>query len=295
MSTSLADQNPPLPEGSHAISRLLYKAAVLAVALTNSSLCYAGNEDFSVKKIFTSLSSDHDLVVVAYPSPLRAKSPPIEKIGKLLNGIFVEATNLAKTVYMREYHGNGWILDQANHWIANRYLWAADEFDLFVADAETNTILFNNVLEAYAKHPAADEWVAIRFRPSARIQEYLDEGFQDTLLFVDPADMAAQASRNLPEDSLAHIKSMRIDGVALGPAQWTPDGSRFAVLVWKNGAVSAVQYDTQLRETARTAIDLQVDRETALSVWLKKDLAPIVKGILSDSRTFESTTAVPSP
>src|SRR5437667_12227865 len=102
MNTSLAEQNPHLPEGSHAVSRFLYKAAVLAVALTNSSLCYAGNEDFSVKKIFTSPSNHHDLVVVAYPSPIGAKNPPLEKIGKFLNGIFVEATNLADTVYMRE-------------------------------------------------------------------------------------------------------------------------------------------------------------------------------------------------
>jgi hypothetical protein len=277
------------------MSRFPYKAAVLAVALTNSSLCYAGNEDFSVKKIFTSPSSHHDLVVVACPSSLGAKNPPLEKIGKFLNGIFVEATNLARTVYTREYHGNGWILDQPNHWIADRYLWAADESGLFVADAETNTILFNNVLAAYAKNPATDKWVAIRFRPSARIQEYLEEKFRDSLLLVDPAHMAAQSARDLPEDSLAHVKSMRVDGVALGPPEWAADGSRFAILVWENGVVSAVQYDTQLRETARTAIDLQVDRETALSVWLKKDLAPLVKRILSDSRTFESKTAVPSP
>jgi len=295
MNTSLAEQNPHQPEGPHAMSRLLYEAAVLAVALTNSSLCYAGNEDFSVKKIFTSPSNHHTLVVIACPSSLGAKNPPLEKIGKFLNGIFVEATNLARTVYTREYHGNGWILDQPNHWIADRYLWTADEYGLFVADAETNTILFNNILEAYAKNPAADKWVAIRFRPSARIQEYLEEKFRDSLLLVDPAHMAAQSPRDLPEDSLAQVKSMRVDGVALGPPEWATDGSRFAILVWKNGVVSAVQYDTQLRETARTAIDLQVDRETALSVWLKKDLAPLVKRILSNSRTFESKTAVPLP
>lgn len=277
------------------MSRFLYNAAVLAAALANSSVCYAGNEDFSVEKIFTSPSGRRDLVVVAYPAPLVAKNPPIEKIGKLLDGIFVEATNLARTVFTREYHGNGWILDQPNHCIADRYLWTADKSGLFIADAETNTILFNNVLTAYAKNPAADKWVAIRFRPSARIQEYLEEKFRDSLLLVDPEDLAAQSPRDLPEDSLAQVKSMRVDGVALGPPEWGADGSRFAILVWKNGVVSAVQYDIQLRETARTAIDLQVDRETALSVGLKKDLAPVVKGILSDSRTFESKTAVPSP
>ena len=84
------------------MTRFLYKVAVLAVALTNSSLCCAGHEDFSVKKIFTSPSSQDDLVVVAYPSPLSMKSPPIEKIGKLISGIFVEATNLARTVFTRE-------------------------------------------------------------------------------------------------------------------------------------------------------------------------------------------------
>jgi len=295
MKTSPVEQNLHPSQGPHAMSRFPYKAAVLVVALTNSSLCYAGNEDFSVKKIFTSPSSHHDLVVVACPSSLGAKNPSLEKIGKFLNGIFVEATNLARTVYTREYHGNGWILDQPNHWIADRYLWTADESGLFVADAETNTILFNNVLEAYAKNPATDKWIAIRFRPSARIQEYLEEKFRDSLLLVDPADMAAQSARDLPEDSLAHVKSMGVDGVALGPPEWGADGSRFAILVWENGVVSAVQYDTQLRETARTAIDLQVDRETALSVWLKKDLAPLVKRILSDSRTFESKKGVPSP
>src|SRR5438477_9966552 len=112
MSTSLGDQKSGYPpEDPQAMSRFLYKAAVLAVAFTHSSLCYGGNDDFSVKQIFTSPNSHHDLVVVAYPPPLGAKSPPSEKIGKLLNGIFVEATNRAYTVFTREYHGNGWILD----------------------------------------------------------------------------------------------------------------------------------------------------------------------------------------
>src|SRR5438445_13370340 len=97
------------------MSRFLYKAAVLAVALTNSSLCYAGNEDFSVKKIFTSPSSHHDLVVVAYPSPIGAKNPPLEKIGKSLNGIFVDATNLADTDYMPESLGNGCVSRTPDH------------------------------------------------------------------------------------------------------------------------------------------------------------------------------------
>ncbi len=70
------------------------------------------------------------------------------------------------------------------------------------------------------------------------------------------------------------------------PPEWAADSSRFAILLWKNGAVSAVQYDTKLRETARTAVDLQVDRETALSVGLKKDLAPVSKRILSDPEPF---------
>jgi hypothetical protein len=261
----------------------------LSAVLVASGVNWPG--PFTVKKVFKSPTGIREIVVVTTPSP-QPNTPPIELIGKMVNGSFVEAKNLAKTVYRREYHGNGWILGQQPIWIDDRLMCAQDEDGLFVADAETNTILFNNVLEAYAKDPVADKWVAIRFRPSARIQEYLEEGFQDTLLFIDPADMAAQAARDLPKDSLAHIKSMRIDGVALGPPQWVADGSRFGVLVWKNGAVAAVRYDTQLRETARTAVDLQVDRKTALSVWLNKELTPVVKRILSDPRTFES--AVPS-
>jgi hypothetical protein len=243
-------------------------------------------EDFVIKATLRSPSSTHEFVVISRPSRLGGHNPPEEFIGRIFNGRFVKATNLSYTVYTREYHGNGWVLGREQHWIDDRFVWTSDEFGLFIGDAETNTILLNNVLEAYAKNPVADKWVAIRFRPSARTQEYLDEGFQDKLLFIDPVDMAAQASRDLPKDSLAHIKSMQTDGVALGPPEWARDGSRFGVLVWKNGAVAAVQYDTDLRETARTTIDLQIDRETALSVSLKKELAVVVKRVLSDPRTF---------
>jgi hypothetical protein len=265
---------------------------ILPITAAVSSACVffvqgqTAQDHFVVKATLRSPNSTRELVVISRPSRLGGHNPPEEFIGKVFNGSFVEATNLAYTVYRREYHGNGWVLGREQHWIDDRFAWMSDDFGLFIADVETNTILVNNVLEAYAKNPLADKWVGIRFRPSARMQEYLEEDFQDTLLFLDPTDMAAQASRDLPKDSLAHVKSMRTDGVALGPPEWTPDASRFAVLVWKSGAVSAVQYDTKLRETARTAIDLHINRETALSVWLKKELAAVVKRILSDPRTF---------
>jgi hypothetical protein len=210
----------------------------ITAALSFACLCFAqgqATQDFVVKTIFRSPSSTGALVVISRPSRLGGHNPPEEFIGRIVNGTFVEATNLSYTVYIREYHGNGWILGGDQHWIDDRFVWTSDDFGLFIADAATSTILVNDVLEAYAKDPVADKWVAIRLRPSARMQEYLDEDFQDTLLFIDPVDMAAQASRDLPKDSLAHIKSMRIDGVALGPPQWARDGSRFAILVWKNG------------------------------------------------------------
>jgi hypothetical protein len=156
-------------------------------------------------------------------------------------------------------------------------------------------MLLDHVFMGYAKSPTSDEWAAIRFRPTARMQEQLDEDFQDTLLLID-AQSAAIRLRDVTETNfVGHLKAVQPGGVILAKPVWSDDGLAFAVLTWKQGTVGAVRYDTTLREAIRTIVDLIVDRESALSTGLNKDLAHAAAKILSDPRTFQSPSPNPAP
>lgn len=250
-------------------------------------LVYAQAPQMTVKATYKSPVIGRELVVVSVPSPLGAENPLEELIGKIERGAFVEAKNLAHTAYTREYHGNSWIIGTGLNWISDRFVWTADEMGLFVADAETNTILVNNVLTAYVKSPIADQWAAIRFRPTSRAQERLDENFEDTILLLDPETMAAEAARSPDTDPLSHGKAVKASGIVLAQPEWARDGSAFAVLTWNRGTVQAVRYDANLNETSRTAVNLQVDSESALSLSLNTNLVEKAKSILSDPTVFQ--------
>jgi hypothetical protein len=251
---------------------------------------------FTVAKVFKSPTGIREIVVVTTPARSKTPAPPVELIGKMVNGSFVEAKNLAETVYRREYHGSGWIRDLEPTWIDDRLICAHDSIGIFIADAETNTILFNNVLAnypdyvlaGYAKSPTAQRWAAVRFRPTTRIQAQLTDDFEDTVLLIDPRRVAAAAAGIQEPDSLAHVQSAKPGGVALAAPEWSRDGSAFAILTWKQGAVEAVRYNSNLREIGRVAVKIQVERETALSLAFKPELAKTAKNILRDPTTFQS-------
>jgi hypothetical protein len=249
---------------------------------------------FTVARVFKSPTGIREIVVVTTPS-LRPNTPPIELIGKMVNGSFVEAKDLAKTVYHREYHGNGWILGGEPIWIDDRLMCTQDVIGIFIGDTQTNRILFNNVLAGYAKSPTAEQWAAVRFRPTARIQPLLTDDFNDAVLLIDPRRMVATAAGMQETDSLAHVQSAKPGGVVLAPPEWSPDGSAFAVLTWKQGAVAAVRYDSNLREIARVPINIRVDRETALSLAFKPELAQTARNILRDPTTFQSASRTAPP
>lgn len=266
-----------------------FSAAVVA-----SSINWPG--PFTVAKVFKSPTGIREIVVVTTPARSRTPAPPVELIGRMVNGSFLEAKNLAETVYLHEYHGNGWIRDGEPTWIDDRLVCAHDSIGIFIADAETNTILFNNVLAGYpdyvlpgyAKSPTAEQWAAVRFRPTARIQPLLTDDFEDTVLLIDPRRVAAAAAGIQEPDSLAHVQSAKPGGVALAAPEWSPDGSAFAILTWKQGAVEAVRYNSNLREIGRVAVKIQVERETALSLAFKPELAQTAKNILRDPTIFQS-------
>jgi len=151
-------------------------------------------------------------------------------------------------------------------------------------------MLLDHVFEAYAKSPVSDQWAAIRFRPTTRMQEQLDEDFQDTLLLIDPQHVAIHLRDVSEANFVAHLKAVQPGGVMLAKPVWSDDGSAVAVLTWKQGTVAAVRYDRSLREIARAIVELRVDRQSALSTGLNEDLAPIAARILADPRTFESAS-----
>jgi hypothetical protein len=58
-------------------------------------------------------------------------------------------------------------------------------------------MLVNHIFTAYEKSPIDNKWAAIRLRATGRYQESLDANFQDTILVVDPHDVANRIA-NLP-------------------------------------------------------------------------------------------------
>jgi hypothetical protein len=64
-------------------------------------------------------------------------------------------------------------------------------------------------------------------------------------------------------------------------ASYDPDD-----LTWNRGVVEAVRYDTNLNETGRTAVTLQVNRESALSLSLDTNVARAAESILSKPTIF---------
>src|SRR5262249_2555772 len=123
----------------------------------------------------------------------------------------------------------------------------------------------------------------------------LTDDFEDTVLMIDPHDVANQIGNATEDNFVGQMKAAQPGGIILAKCEWAPDGLGFAVLVWKCGNVKAVRYDANLNETARVPVNLQVDHESALSLSLNPNLSETAKKILSDTKTFESTTAVPPP
>jgi hypothetical protein len=224
--------------------------------------------------------------VVATVAAHDSQYGPIFSLGSMTNGSFAPFADLPRPVYRREYHGSDWFETMPEQWIHDRFLVFADEYGLAIADVANRQMVLDHVFMAYAKSPTADEWAAIRFRPTARMQEQLEEDFQDTLLLIDPQSAATHVHEVTDANFVAHLKAVQPGGVILAEPVWSSDGSAVSVLVWKQGPVTAVRYDTGLRETGRTAVNVQIARKLALSTGLNKELAPLAKKILADPRTF---------
>jgi hypothetical protein len=128
--------------------------------------------------------------------------------------------------------------------------------------------------------------VAIRLRATGRHQPRLGDDFQDTVLMIDPHAVANQIGNATEENFVGQMKAVNPDGIVLAKPQWAPDGSAFAVLTWNRGAVQAVRYNTNLNEAGRTAVNLHVDRKSALSLSLNTNLAQAAKSILSNPTIF---------
>jgi hypothetical protein len=211
---------------------------------------------------------------------------PIFSVGSMTGGSFQPFVDLPRPVYQREYHGSDWFQTMPERWINDRVVVFEDRFGIAIADVEHRRMLVDHVFEAYEKSPVTDKWVAIRLRATGRHQESLDANFQDTVLVIDPYDVANRIANATEENFVGQMKAVNSGGIVLAKPEWAPDGSAFAVLIWNRGAVEAVRYDANLNETGRTAVNLQVDRESALSLSLNTSVAQAAKSILSDPATF---------
>src|SRR6266498_2935824 len=233
------------------------KHTLLAISELAVVLALSGQTlDYRITRTLTSPSGAVPAAVAAHDT----QYGPIFSLGSLTSGGFQPFAELPHPVYWREYHGSDWFNTMPEHWIDDRFL------------------IF------------ADEWAAIRFRPTARMQEQLADDFQDTLLLIDPTYAATHVHEVSESNFVGQLRGVQPGGVILAKPVWYDAGSAVAVLTWKQGTVAAVRYDRTLRETERSPVELKVDRESALSTGLNEDLAPVAARILSDPRTFQSAS-----
>jgi hypothetical protein len=243
-------------------------------------------DGYEVERRFVSPDGSVTAGVAAQASAPSRDRPPIYSLGAISNGSFVPLQRLPPSVYFAEYHGTAWFQDIQPHWIDQRFLIFEDKSGIAIADVRNGRMLVDHVFTAYAKNPVDEKWAAIRLRATGRQQPRLSDDFQDTVLMIDPHAVANQIGNATEANFVGQMAAVNPGGIVLAKPQWASDGSAFAVLTWNRWAVEAVRYDANLNETGRTAVNLPVDRESALSLSLNVDLALAAKSILSDPTIF---------
>jgi hypothetical protein len=271
------------------------KPTLFAVCLSAVALLPAQTGSYQIKRTLVSPNGLVTASVAARPRVSSQATPPIYALGAGIKGSFVPYEELPTSVYFAEYHGTAWFDDIEPRWIDDRSLIFEDRCGIAIADVQSRRMLVDHVFEAYRKSPVTDEWVAIRLRATDRHQESLDGNFRDTVLVIHPYDVANRIAKATEANFVGQMKAVNPGGIVLAKPEWSPDGSTFAVLTWNRRAVEAVRYDANLSETGRTRVDLQVDRESALSLSLNPNLAQTAKRILSDPRTFGSPSTDSAP
>jgi hypothetical protein len=103
---------------------------------------------------------------------------------------------------------------------------------------------------------------------------------------IDPYEVANRVGAATEANFVGQTRAVNPGGIVLAKPEWSPDGSRFAVLIWNRGTVEAVRYDANLNESGGTAVNLQVDLESVLSLSLSTNLARTAKSILSEPTLF---------
>ena len=270
------------------------KSVLFAGCLFGVAMLHGQIGEYEIKRTFVSPNDSVTAAVAAQMSALGRGHPPIYSLGVASNGLFMPFAQLPDSRYFREYHGTGWF-DGEPRWIDDRFLIFEDDAGIAIAEVQSRRLLVDHVFTDYEKSPVADKWVAIRLRAVGRLQPQLTDDFEDTVLMIDPYDVANQIDNATEDNFVGQMKVAHPGGIILAKCEWAPDGLGVAVLVWERGNVKAVRYDVNLNETARVPVNLQVDHESALSLSLNPNLSETARRILSDAKTFKSTTAVPSP
>lgn len=262
------------------------KQALVVGCVLGVAFVHGQTGRYQAERTFISPGGSETAAVAAQASALGRGHPPIYSLGAVSNSSFLPFRDLPLSQYFQEYHGTSWFHGFQPRWIDDRFLVFEDEAGLAIADVQNQRMLVNHVFMAYEKSPVADRWAAIRLRATGRYQESLDTNFQDTLLVIDPYGVANRIANATEENFVGQMVAVNPGGIVLAKPQWAPDGLAFAVVTWKQGIVAAVRYDTTLRETARSTVKIQIDRDSALSTGLKENLAPLAARILSDPSTF---------
>jgi hypothetical protein len=258
------------------------KAALVVGYLSAVAVLHGQIGKYEIKQRFVSPNGPVTTAIAVQSSAASRDRPPIYLLGVISNGLFVPFRPLPSSLYFAEYHGTAWFQDVRPRWIDDRFLIFEDKFGLAIGDVQDRRILVDHVFAAYEKSPVGDKWAAIRLRATGRHQPRLTDDFQDTVLLIDPHGIADRIGNATETNFVGQMAAVNPGGIVLAKPEWAPDGSAFAVLIWNRGIVEAVRYDANLNQTGRTIVNLQVDRESALSLSLNPNLAQTAKSILSD-------------
>lgn len=190
----------------------------------------------------------------------------------------------------RENHGYDWMNSASSNWLDNRFITFEDDSGLGIVDAQQHTILLDQVFEAYTYSPQSKMWAAIRYRPTSRNQDQLEGGEKDTIWFIEPNELAANADLSTSEHPFAHVATLQLNGIAVARPYWSEDGTVVAIAKHLNGKPVADVFDPKLRKLVRSVSlpELTLTRDQMLSAWIIPEVDQKAFNAIKANHVFEA-------
>jgi len=252
----------------------------------------------TVIRTFSSPSGRLTMALMNVPSPAGPSGPSIQVLARqTTRDDLVPSTLVCESRLLAENHGYAWLNTEHHQWVSDKFLIFDDGDGLCVVDAESNQLLLNQTFTGYARSPKSQSWAAIRYRPTNRDQEQLTGKEKDTIWFIDPAALAANAEQSTTENPFAHVAAVQLDGIAIAQPQWSEDGTSVAIVKQREGKVAVDLFDPKQRVLVRSVSlpELTLTQEQLLSVWIIPEVDQRASEAIKASHVFEVTNSQAVP